>query len=225
MKVLIIEDLQNGLTRYERNFKDEGYVCDCVNGYVEGAEKISFSEYDCILLNYKKDSIEIVRFLQLLENTNRREGLIVVSSEASTEKKVMLFNLGVDDYVTIPFEFAELDARIKAVTRRKLFQTKNKVYFANLSIELDTRTVLVWSTPINFTRKEYEIFLYLIANKDKVVEKIILAEYLWGNETDYMDSFNILSAHIKNIRKKMKDTKVEAEIKNSYGVGYQIIEL
>jgi DNA-binding response OmpR family regulator len=92
-------------------------------------------------------------------------------------------------------------------------------------IEFDKRMVSVWNDRINFTRKEYDIFLHLVANKDKVVSKLELAEYSWGDTTDQMDSFNILSAHIKNIRKKMKEAKAETEIRNSYGVGYQIIEL
>jgi DNA-binding response OmpR family regulator len=85
--------------------------------------------------------------------------------------------------------------------------------------------VLVWNNPINLTRKEYDILLYLISNKNRVVSKITLAEYIWGDNSSELDSFDTLFAHIKNLRKKLKSAKAEVDFKSIYGVGYQIVEL
>jgi DNA-binding response OmpR family regulator len=221
MKILVIEDLQ----ALEEVSRQEVYSCEYAKSYQEASEKIWLYQYDCILLYYTKNKAEIFGFLELLEKSNRLEALVVLSPEIAIEDKVKMLNIGADDYITKPFHFAELNARIHAVIRRKKFHTKNKLFFANMLIEFDKRMVSVWNDRINFTRKEYDIFLHLVANKDKVVSKLELAEYSWGDTTDQMDSFNILSAHIKNIRKKMKEAKAETEIRNSYGVGYQIIEL
>ncbi len=225
MKVLIVKHLQSETNHYEQKIQEEGYVCDFVYGYSEATEKLALYDYDCTLLNYVNDDKNIFEFIQLHEQNNNIGGLMILSSGASVENRVKLLNMGADDFVTMPFYFTELNARINAVIRRKKFHTSNKIYFANLVIEFSLRTVLVWNNPVAFTKKEYEILLHLIGNKDKVVSKLALAEYLWGDNTDSMDSFNILSAHIKNLRRKLKEVKAEIEIKNSYGVGYQIIEL
>ena len=225
MKVLIVEQLQNESVSFKQEFKERDFVCDFVNDYKEASEKLMLYEYDCTLLNYSKNDPGIFNFLQLHEQNNNLGGLIILSPDTEVENKVKLLNMGADDFVSIPFHFYELNARILAVIRRKKFQTNNKIYFANLIIEFHLHSVCVWNNAIDFTKKEYEILLYLIANKDKVVPKILLAEYLWGDHTDHMDSFNILAAHIKNIRRKLKQAKAEVEIKNIYGIGYQIIEL
>ncbi len=224
MKILIVGHLQRETDSFEQEFKEAGYVCDFVNASEDATEKLALYEYDCTLFNYVDDQ-NIFDFIQLYEQNNNVGGLIILSSGASVDNRVKLLNIGADDFVTIPFYFSELSARINAVIRRRKFQSNNKIYFANLVIELALRTVFVWSNPVILTKKEYEILLHLIGNKDKVIPKLALAEYLWGDDTDNMDSFNILSAHIKNIRRKMKLAKAEIEIKNSYGVGYQIIEL
>ncbi len=225
MKVLIVEHKQSTIISFEQNFKEAGYVCEYLNGYKAAAEKLALYEYDCVLLNYIENTNDIFDFLLQQEQNNHIGGLIIVSLDTAVENKVKLLNMGADDFITAPFHVSELIARTAAVIRRKKFQTNHKIYFANLMIEFHLRKVFVWNTFVDLTKKEYEILLYLIGNKDKVVSRLQLAEYLWGEDTDQMSSFNILTAHIKNIRRKMKDAKAEIEIKNSYGVGYQIVEL
>jgi DNA-binding response OmpR family regulator len=225
MKVLIVEHLQSSIKSFEHNFKEAGYVCEFLNGYKAATEKLALYEYDCVLLNYVENNTDIFDFLLQQEQNNHIGGLIVLSANTAVENKVKLLNMGADDFITAPFHFLELIARTTAVIRRKKFQTNHKIYFANLVIEFHLRKVFVWNNTVDLTKKEYEILLYLIGNKDKVVSRLSLAEYLWGDDTGNMDSFNILTAHIKNIRRKMKDAKAEIEIKNSYGVGYQIVEL
>jgi DNA-binding response OmpR family regulator len=225
MKVLIVEQQQNSMNSFERNFKEAGYVCEFLDGYKAASEKLALYEYDCVFLNYIENNDDIFDFLLQQAQNNNIGGLIIFSKETTVENKVKLLNIGADDFITAPIHFSELIARTTAVIRRKKFQANNKIHFANLIIEFHLRKVFVWNNTVDLTKKEYEILLYLIGNKDKVVSRLNLAEYLWGDDTDNMDSFNILTAHIKNIRRKMKDAKAEIEIKNSYGVGYQIVEL
>lgn len=186
-------------------------------------EKIYLYEYDCILLCNEDN--RLLKLLQEAENRNMNSGLILLSRNLSLDQKVEALNEGADDFLSIPFHFEELKARILAVIRRKRFNTRKNIHFANLIIDLPQRTVLVWDKPVLLTKKEYEILLYLIMNRHKNVSTVSLCEYLWNEENDDREYYNLLLAHMKNLRKKLRQAKAEAEIKNSYGIGYQIIEL
>jgi len=131
----------------------------------------------------------------------------------------------VDDCLTAPIHPEELKARILAIIRRKKFNARHRIHFANLILDLDQKQVSVWNTAVSLTPKEYEILLYLIMNQKKTVSPAMLSEYLWGEASEEKESNNPLIAHIKNLRKKLKQAKAELEIKNLYAVGYQIVEL
>ncbi|MDB5111007.1 MAG: DNA-binding response regulator, OmpR family, contains and winged-helix (wHTH) domain, partial [Mucilaginibacter sp.] len=101
--------------------------------------------------------------------------------------------------------------------------TNNILRYDEISINLPAREVEVSSIPIVLTRKEYDMLLYFIANKGKVISKNAIAEHLWGDEIDLIDSFNFIYTHIKNIRKKLMDTAQKDYIKSIYGVGYKFL--
>ena len=186
-------------------------------------EKLYLYEYDCILLCSENN--DLLKSLLETESKNANSGIILLSKAASLDHKVEALNEGADDYLTIPFHFEELKARIIAVVRRRRFNTRKNIHFANLIIDLDQRTVLVWEKAVLLTKKEYEILLYLIMNRHKTVSTVSLYEYLWNEDNEDREYYNLLLAHIKNLRKKLNLAKAELEIKNSYGIGYQIIEL
>jgi DNA-binding response OmpR family regulator len=156
---------------------------------------------------------------------NKSEGLIVLFNVLPTEDKVRLLDQGADDIISMPIELSELTARIRAIIRRKKFESRSKVYFGNIVIDIFSKTVSVWSTLVSLTKTEFDILLYLISNKSKVVSKISLAEYIWGESSENLDTFDSLFTHIKNLRRKLKEVKAEVEFRSIYGVGYQIIEL
>jgi DNA-binding response OmpR family regulator len=225
MKILTVEP--NPLLNKEicAFLEKEGCLVDSCGTYVQASDKLALYDYDCIILNTLLPDGSFLSLLNKLLEDNKTDGVIVISSANSMEERVMALNAGADDFMSSPLHFPELSARINAIIRRKKFNTKSKVYVGNLVIDLHLKTVHAWSTLINLTKKEYEILLYLIANKDKIVSKVTLTEYLWGDNADNIDSFNMLFAHIKNLKKKINATQAEVEIKNIYGVGYQIIEL
>ena len=198
---------------------------DSVDTISAASEKAALYAYDCIVIQI--DGIEAKAFdwLSLLAEGNNKEGIVLVSKNNSVEQKISAFDLGVDDFVVLPMDANEFLARVKAIIRRKTFNTKSKLYIGHLVIDTFSRNVKVWDKTLALTKTEYDILLHLIANKDKVISKVALAEYLWGDEVDQLDSYNVLFAHIKNLRKKILTAKGGIEIQNVYRVGYQIIEL
>lgn len=225
MRLLIAYPDSSTLPDISKIFQVEEYSCTLTHRYNEAEEWLSLYEYDCILLSDEWKEQGVLRLLDLLERNNKTDGVIIISTNQQSEQRVKLLDHGADDVLSFPFEDSELLARIRAVIRRKKFNTKTKLYFANLVIDFQTKSVKVWDTPVNLTKKEYEILLFLISKKNIVSSKTELSEYLWGGEVEELDSFNILFAHLKNLRKKLSTAKAEVEIKNHYGIGYQIIEL
>lgn len=223
MKVLGIFHPSTSTASLLSHFQSEGILADWAKGPQEASEKLDLYEYDCVILElHDADSWQL---LSHFVESNKEGGVIVLSKANSLDFRLQALNTGADDFISIPFHEQELLARIRAVVRRKKFNTKNTLYFGNLVIQLQSKAVKVWDKELPLTKKEYEMLLFFIANKEKVISNITLAEYLWGNEADNMDSFNLLTVHLKNLRRKLQKSGAELEIKNVYGVGYQLIEV
>ena len=203
----------------------EKYICDVARTYAEASERIALYEYDCILLDINLPDGNGLQLLESLKKIDKTDGVIIISARNSLDDKIKGLNLGADDYLTKPFHFLELNARIQAVIRRKKFDAPHKLSFANLEIDLQQHAVKVNDIKVNLTKKEFDILQQLVANKNRVISRNSLAEYIWGDHVDNVDSFDFLFVHIKNLKKKLKQAEATAEIKNVYGVGYQIEEV
>ncbi|MDO9186221.1 MAG: response regulator transcription factor [Bacteroidia bacterium] len=224
MKLLIVEQEQQLLTELSSFLKKEDCQVTALP-LAKASEKIKSSEFDCVIISIGKETEIELQLVEQLNNENRTDGVIIISENNSLEFMVRCFDLGADDFVETPFQIPALYARLKAVIRRKKFNAKSKLYFANLVIDFYLKKVYVWDKAINLTKKEYEILLHLIANKNSSITKESIAEYVWGEYLKKIDSYDFLFAHIKNLKNKLKIAKAELVIKNIYGVGYQIEEL
>src|SRR6267142_4295801 len=225
MKVLIVEDeadLQSILIDF---LVREKYSYDAGMTYADASEKIALYDYDCILLDINLPDGSGFRLLDELNEVNKSEGVIIISARNSVDDKIKGLNLGADDYLTKPFHLSELNARIQAVIRRKKFDASRKISFSNIELDLQQLLVSVSNSQVNLTRKEFDILQHLIANKNIVVSKNSLLEYIWGDYVDSSLSVDLLSTHLKNLKKKLKQANAAAEIRNVYGVGYQITEV
>ncbi len=225
MKILIVEDEIDLLTSLIAFSEKENYHTDTAKTYSEASERISLYNYDCILLDINLPDGNGLQLLEHLKEINKSDGVIIISARHSLDDKIKGLNLGADDYLTKPFHFSELNARIQAVIRRKKFDAPNIVSFSDVTIDLNSHSVRVRENLINLTKKEFDILQHLVANKNRVVSKTSLAEYIWGDHVDNAASFDFLFVHLKNLKKKLKQSQASIEIKNIYGVGYQIIPL
>ncbi len=224
MKILVVEDEIDLLDVLVDFLSKEKYSYDAVTTYREASEKVELYDYDCILLDINLPDSSGFKLLDNLHEINKMEGVIIISARDSIDDKIKGLNLGADDYLTKPFHLSELNARIQAVVRRKKFETTRKITFSNLVLDLPKLLALVNNEDLGLTKKEFDILQHLIANKNIVVSKNSLLEYIWGDYVDSSQSIDLLSTHLKNLKKKLKNADAQVEIRNVYGVGYQIIE-
>lgn len=223
MKLLIIEDEQALRESIDKYFTEAGVLCESCSNLEEAIGKLSLYQYDCILLDIGLPDGEGFKVLEHLKANGKNEGVLIISARNSLDTKIKGLNLGADDYLIKPFHLAELKARIDAIYRRKAFNTNNLLVHDLINIDLAAHEVRVKSITLSFTRKEYDMLLYFIANKGKVISKNAIAEHLWGDEIDLADSFDFIYTHIKNIRKKLMEATQKDYIKAVYGVGYKFI--
>jgi DNA-binding response OmpR family regulator len=221
LKLLIIEDekgLRDNITNY---FNEDGNICESCDSLSTAIDKLSVYDYDCVLLDIGLPDGEGFVVLDYLKEKFKNEAVLIISAKNSLDDKLKGLNLGADDYLTKPFHLAELKARVVAIYRRKTFNSIKNLVFNEISINLMGRSVEVNHTPVTLTRKEYDMLLYFIANKGKVISKNAIAEHLWGDEMDMHDNFDFIYTHIKNLRKKLLDAKSNDYLKSIYGIGYK----
>jgi DNA-binding response OmpR family regulator len=221
MKVLIIEDeteLANSMAEFLRS---ENYLCEQANDYETAMDKVVSHDYDCILLDISLPGGSGLQLLQELKRIGKTNGVIIVSAKNSIDDKVMGLNLGADDYLAKPFHMAELIARVQAIIRRRQFSGSNIVEFNEIKIDTAAKSITVHDKPVVVTRKEFDLLLFLVANKDRVVSKNAIAENLTGDDADFMDNFDFIYTHMKNLKKKLADGGCADYIKTVYGLGYK----
>ncbi|MCC8423810.1 response regulator transcription factor [Mucilaginibacter sp. UR6-11] len=223
MKLLIIEDEQGLRESIEKYFTEAGVLCESCGTLAAAIGKISLYQYDCVLLDIGLPDGEGFALLEYLQANEKSEGVLIISAKNSLDNKIKGLNLGADDYLTKPFHLSELKARIDAIYRRRAFNSSNVLNYDLINIDLLAREVKVNDITIILTRKEYDMLLYFIANKGKVISKNAIAEHLWGEEIDLVDSFDFIYTHIKNIRKKLMEAAHKDYIKAIYGVGYKLL--
>jgi len=222
MKILIIEDEPQMLDNMRQTLEREGYVVATAPDYASASEKIGVYDYDCVLLDISLPDGNGLEMLKQLKRQGKDDGVIIVSAKDSLDDRIKGLDLGADDYLPKPFHMAELHARVKAIVRRRNFDGNKSIEIGNLSIDPEGRTVVIANQEITFNRKEYDILLYMISNKTRLVTKSALAEHVWGDHIDQADSFDFIYSQIKNLRKKLTDAGASVEIEAVYGVGYKL---
>ncbi|QQQ30331.1 response regulator transcription factor [Chryseobacterium indoltheticum] len=224
MKILVIEDEKELLKSIHDSLIQEQFLIETAENYQSASEKIALYTYDCILLDIMLPGGNGLQLLQQLKDMDKSENVIIISAKDSLEDKLTGLELGADDYLTKPFHNAELNARIKAVLRRKNQDGKNNIEIANIELDLTERSFSVDGERITLNRKEFDILHFFLLNKKRLVTKTALAEHVWGDLIDQADNFDFIYYQIKNLRKKLQQSNAEIEIEAVYGIGYKLIE-
>lgn len=223
MKILIAEDeieLQQSIVTF---LKKDYNVCEFASNYEEAIYRVSLYEYDIALIDINLLSGSGLDVIKKLKSLKRETGVIIISANGSLEDKINGLDIGADDYITKPFHLTELNSRIKALYRRRKKSGSNLLIFNELIINTSARFVTVNDKEVILTKKEYELLLFLMTNKNRVLTKENIAEHLWGDNSDLLDNFDFIYVHINNLRKKLKST-VGKYINTIYGVGYKFTE-
>ena len=223
MKYLVAEDeldLQQSIVTY---LQRDGNICEVASDFGEASEKAAIYDYDVIILDINLISGSGLDVLRFLKKEKKRAGVIIISANNSLTDKLEGLDLGADDYITKPFHLAELNSRIKAVLRRGKYGGDEIMEFNEIKIDTKSRTAYIDGKAIALTRKEYDLLVFFISNKGRVLSKEIIAEHLWGDDSDLLDNFDFIYVHINNLRKKLTAEGAKY-IKTAYGSGYKFIE-
>lgn len=221
MKLLLVEDEHDLAANILNYLKGNDFVCEWANNYQEALDKINAYDYDCILLDLMLPDGNGFELLKVLKTLGKTEGVIIISAKETLETRIESLMLGADDYLTKPFHLSELTARIQALIRRKYFTGNNTVSFREIEIDLLSKKVKVNGKDADFTKTEMDLLLYLVANRSRVVSRASIAEHLSGDMADMLDNHDFVYAHIKNLKKKLRDAGADDYIKTVYGLGYQ----
>ena len=223
MKLLIVEDerqLSDGIVSY---LGKEDYLCEQAFTFDEAMMCVGVYEYDCILLDLMLPGGSGLDILRRIKQRSPETGVIIVSAKDSIEDKVEGLRIGADDYIAKPFHLPELSMRIFALLRRKNFTASNTLQCGMISIDLLEKKATACGKQLDLTKSEYELLLFLIENRRRVVSKSAIAEHLSGDMADMLDDFNFVYAHIKNLKAKLAEAGANDCIKTYYGTGYKFI--
>lgn len=223
MKILIIEDERQLSASILSYLSSQGYLCEQAFDYATAKEKVGIYDYDCVLLDLMLPGGDGLDLLRLLRARKNPVGVIIISAKDSLDDKLAGLEIGADDYLAKPFPLPELSMRIYALIRRKQFAVSNTLESGALSVDLLERTAKVGAKPLDLTKSEYELLLFFLSNRGKVISKMAIAEHLIGDMADMLANFDFVYSHIKNLKAKLSDAGVSECIKTIYGMGYKWI--
>lgn len=222
MKILIVEDEKTLSRITKEELEKEGYSVETAERFKEAENKIAISMYDCVLLDIMLPDGNGLDLLRHIKQDSNETGVIILSAKDSIEDKVNGLDLGADDYMPKPYHLAELSARIKSVIRRKNRNARLGTAYGNLRLETSEKQAFVMEKPLPLSKKEYEILEFFVNRADRLIDKNTLAEFVWGDNFDYMDNYDFIYAQMKNLRKKLNEGSANVELKSIYGLGYKL---
>jgi len=222
MKILVIEDEPEMMAVIKQFLQDENYIVEGACNFREGLDKIISYEYDCILLDIMLPDGNGLELLKELKNLNRSDSVIIISAKDSPDDKIKGLDIGADDYLSKPFHIAELNARVKSVIRRNKSDGRRFLESENLKINIEERLALINDKPVELNRKEFDILVFLLMNKNRIASKSAIAENIWGDYIDQANDFDFIYSQIKNLRKKLHQHGAAIDITSIYGMGYKL---
>ena len=224
VKLLIVED-DRSLSRSIYDYlKLEGHICEVALTLTEAKNKAAINKYDCIILDIGLPDGSGLDLIQEMKSNRLTGGILILSAKSSLDDKLTGLKIGADDYLTKPFHFAELSARINSICRRNNFLGMTEIIFNEIRINTNDNQAYVNDKLLNLTKKEYDLLLFFMANRNIIITKESIVEHLWGDNVILTDSFDFVYTHVKNLRKKIVAAQGRNYIKCIYGFGYKFID-
>lgn len=221
MKILLIEDEPSLAASMSGYLVADGHLVESVGTLHAASDKSGVYEYDCILVDIGLPDGSGLDIIRQLKADHQRAGIIIVSAKGSLDDRITGLDLGADDYLPKPFHLAELNARVRALYRRKSFAGERVIEFGEITVNPTEQAVKVNDRSVKLTRSEYSLLEYFLANPNRVITKESVAEHLSGDDADLLDKIDFIYSHVKNLRKKLVDAGSGDYIQSVYGVGYK----
>jgi DNA-binding response OmpR family regulator len=222
MKILVIEDDPTVGQFVKRGFEEQRWGVDLVANGDDGEARAMSEEYDVVILDMRLPGKSGAQVLHDLRARGFERPVLILTAQDAIDSKVETLRAGADDYVTKPFAFEELLARVEALSRRPRARMTPVLKVADLSINLDTREVTRGGHAIELTPKEYTVIEYLMRHAGRVMSRTLITEYAWGYHFD--PGTNIVDVVINHLRKKIDANSAKKLIHTIRGVGYAIRE-
>ena len=224
MKILIVEDeqeLANDILNYLVNI--EYFTCDLALNCRKAINLTESFDYDCLIVDIGLPDGSGLDVIREVKSRNMNVGIIIISANNALDDRINGLNVGADDYLVKPFHLSELNARVHSILRRIRFDGKSTVKVGELVVDTLLRQFTVKDQLLDLTKSEYDLLLYLLSNRNKVLTKVSIGEHMCGEFIDIYSSLDFVYTHIKNLRKKMLDKSSKDYIQSVYGVGYKFI--
>jgi DNA-binding response OmpR family regulator len=221
MKILIIEDEKSLLEDIKHYLTENGYNCDYSTTVKSALNKLAENKYTVALIDLDLPDGSGLEIISYIKNTFPEMGIIITTAANSLEDKLNGLKLGADDYLTKPFYLSELNARIYSLIRRRNFSGKNALVFDGLEIDTTEKKVISNGVALQFTKKEYDILVFLASNPTHLITKEALAENIWGDKAEMATTFDFVYSQIKNLKRKLNEVGLKDYIKVVYGLGYK----
>lgn len=221
--ILLIED-QLSLANDVISFLNQNnYNCLHASSIKKANVFLRNNNFNTVLLDLGLPDGNGLSLIKKIKEKDPSCGVIIISAKDAVDKKVEGLELGADDYLTKPFFMPELNARIKSLIRRLNFEGNNEIIAGALKVIPDEMRLYVNKNEVELTNTEFNLLLYFVSNKNRVLSKTNLAEYMSSKYFDYGFSNDVIYGHIKNLKKKLDKAGAPEYVKNVYGVGYKFI--
>jgi heavy metal response regulator len=220
MRILIIEDEGKIAAFLKRGLKEEGYAVDVAADGEQGYFLASTEEYDLIILDLMLPGMDGISLCRKLRSEGNEVKILILSARDKVKEKVLGLNAGADDYLTKPFAFEELLARVRALLRKREAGSPTKLQVADLSMDLLTHKVMRAGREIELTAKEFSLLEYLMLNAGTVVTRTMIAEHVWDVNFDTFT--NVIDVYMSYLRDKIDREFPKKLIQTVRGRGYML---
>lgn len=223
MRILIIEDEPELLTALKWGFEETGYIADGAENGLDGLELAQTNEYDVIVLDLNLPGMDGLKILEEIRRENLEQKVLILSARTAFHERIEGLDMGANDYLTKPFDFGELEARVRSLMRRSFIQQNAILSFGQLRFDTVKRTAVTsHGTTIDLPQKELSILEYLMLNSTRPVSAEELIEHVWADESDMFS--NAVKVRISLLRKKLAEAGAGLTIANIRGAGYILSE-
>ena len=222
MNLLIVEDNQELAQEVKDFLTQTGYVCKLATNCEMALDEIGSTDFDILLLDLGLPDGSGFDVLKAVRKTKSKTAVIIITARGELDDRINGLQLGADDYLTKPFALTELGARLFDIIRRIHGFTLNDFNIHGFSLQLQDYKVSYDTTPINLTKKEFDIFQYLALNKNRVITRLQLTEHIWGDILEVNSDSNFIDVHVRNLRKKLERHTSTEWFETVRNVGYRI---
>ncbi|MBU3758613.1 MAG: response regulator transcription factor [Candidatus Omnitrophica bacterium] len=223
MRILIVEDEKRMASFIQRGLREEGHAVDIAEDGERGWDYASVNEYDVIILDWMLPKIDGLTLCTKIREAGSRVPILMLTVRDTVEDKIRGLDRGADDYLTKPFAFDELLARLRALSRRPgQLQAETVLKAADMTLDLVSHKVIIHDEPVILSQKEYALLEFLMRRKGQVVSRSQIAEHVWDLHFDPMS--NTIDVYINFLRKKIDTGRKKSRIETLRGSGYRLCE-